>query len=228
MPSTNQIVEWIHVRNPKYSPTQILEFLNEIHRMCVSQEIDEFLYIDPATGMPPHLVTQKGVFTYNCPANCRKTSKLFIESRNHGLVRSYYLVRPIENARYKEFQWCGKWFYEVPYISQRDAIPDAGVLATVTFGGEEDPGDHSKKFHHLYWILPNEIESLDDELQLPPQTHFYIMKAVSSYMATEDYGETAQDQAVIEQCTRKVRNIMSKGANGRVGRTLWRPEYRDF
>lgn len=228
MPTTRQNVEWIHRRNPKYSPAEILEFLNEVHKICVHQDIDQFLYWNPTTGMPPYLVTTLGTYTYDCPANCRKTSKVFVSSRDYGYVRSYYINRTVEDTRFEEFMWVGKRYYALPYISQNDAIPASSTLAEVTFGGGFDPGDNATKYYHLYWKLADDIETLDDEMVLPDELHFSLRKAISAYMATEDYGETAQDEAAIERCKRIVRNTLNKGANGRVGRTHWRPEYRDF
>jgi hypothetical protein len=228
MPTTRQNVAWIHDRNPKYSPAQILEFLNEIHKICYNQDIDQFLAKDTATGMPPFLVTTDSVYTYDCPDDCRKTSKIFVSSRDYGYVRSYYINRTIESTRFEEIFWNGKRWYCLPYVTQTDALRDASILATVTFGGNFNPGTTSTKYYHLYWKLANDLTTIDDEMQLPEELHFSIRKAISAYMATEDYGETAADEAAIERCKRMVRNKLNKGANGRVGRTNWRLEYRDF
>jgi hypothetical protein len=225
MPTTAQNVAWLHLRNPKYSAAQILEFLNEVHMNCVHQEIDYFTYRDPTTGLPPYLVTTAGVYTYDCPDNCRKTSKVFLHGEKgwRGGYH-YHLERSREHG--DEFMFDNRFYTSLPNIIQRDAYAD--VLATVTFGGHYDPGTHSNRYHHLYYIKANQILTIDDQMQLPDELHFGIRKAISAYMATEDYGESSQDESTMMRIAKDVRNKLGRGASGFPTKTLWRPENRDY
>lgn len=230
MPTTRENVAWLHNRNPKFSAQQILEFLNEVHMKCVHQEIDQFLYRDPATGMPPFLQTTEGTRVYNCPSNCRKTSKIFVDlyCQKYHYTSMYNNRRVIDNVRLEEFEWGGERFYYLPWISQTDALVSAGVLATVTWGANYDPGTTTNQYYHLFWIKCNQILTLDDEMQLPDELHFGIRKMVSAYMATEDYGESQSDEDVMIRIARDVRNRLDIGARGRVGRTQWQIKDRDW
>jgi len=226
MPTTRDNVAWIHRRNPKYSPTEILEILNEVHQRCVEQEIDAFLYKDPSTGMPPFLQTQAGVFVYDCPANCRKTSKVAILKSSKEFIYNDTLSRGIFN--YQEFEWCGKTYLNIPYINQSDALPDNNVLATVTFGSLKNPGDTTDKYYHFYWIKANPIEVLEDEMQLPPSTHFMVRNAICAQISAEDYGNSQENFAIIDKLVRDVKNALSSGANGRIGSPQTNRRLRDF
>lgn len=232
MPTTRQNVAWVHDRNPKYSAQQILEFLNEVHMQCVHQELEQFYYRDPTTGMPPFLSTQEGVYTYNCPSNCRKTDKIFLEQTDlfyqSPFYDTYFGQRGLNRNRNVEFWWNGQPYFALPGVSQTDALVSAGVLATVTFGAGFDPGTYASTYYHLYWIKANEITTLDDEMQLPDELHFYIRKAISAYMATEDYGETTQDEQTIERIKKLVRDHLTRGAKARVSRTPVKLTDRDY
>jgi hypothetical protein len=208
MATTRNIVGSIHRRNSKYSPTEILELLNEVHQRCVEQDIDAFLFKNE-TGMPSYLETQDGVYRYDCPENCRKTSKLAIISGNFNPSYNNFL-----GERYEDFKWCGQIFYNVPYIFQSDAIPDSDTLATVSFGGEYNPGTTTNKYRHFYWINANQIETLDDELQLPPSVHYEIKEAICDMISEEDFGERT---GLVDRVAAMVRRKFSGGSDGRSG-----------
>lgn len=227
---TREIVSWIHRRNPKYSPTEILEILNQVHQRCVEQEWDQFLYRDPSTGMPPFLTTVSGQFAYDCPVNCRKTSKLAILIMNHD-PRPFHHY-PISNqpfAEHYQFNWAGRKFLELPYVYQYDANPEAGVLGKVYFGGKYDPGNTTNKYYHFFWVKANPILTLDDELQISDSNvHYMIMEAISAQISSEDYGASAENFAIIKKLIVDVGKSLNSGADGRRGLSLTARHLRDF
>lgn len=214
------MVALIRRRNPKYSPTEILEFINEINQRCVEQEIDAFLYKDPTTGMPPFLATTDSVYVYDCPSNCRKTAKIATLTSSSGYGRNRY------HRSEEEFEWCGRIFYKIPGIDQACAIPDNSQLATVTFGGLYNPGTTTDKYYHFYWVKANQIEDLEDQLQIPASTHFYnFIDAVNDKISQEDYG---RGEDVIKKLVIDVQRAYASGANGRTGEIKPNPLFRDF
>jgi hypothetical protein len=216
----SKMVALIHRRNPKYTPTEILEMINEVHQRCVEQELDAFLYKDPTTGMPPFLETFDSVYVYNCPENCRKTSKIASLCSESGYQRNTY--RQSEEV----FEWCGRRFFKISGIDQACAIPDNDQLATVTFGGLNNPGNTTSTYYHFYWIKANQIESLSDQLQIPPITHSYnFIDAVCDLIATEDYGK---GQDIIKQLVVNVAKSFSSAANGRTGKIIPNRLYNDY
>ena len=76
MPSTEYNVSMIRRRCPSESPEAVVDILNEIQVIVYSQDCRQNQYIDPATGPPPYIATTDGVFTYNCPVNCRRTAAI--------------------------------------------------------------------------------------------------------------------------------------------------------
>ena len=233
MPTTRENVAEIHRRNPKYSVTEILGFLNEVHMRCVEQELDQFVYIDPVTGRPPYLVTTPGQYVYNAPDNCRKTWMIAIDIiSNYDYLRYYSSTNILQTIASQEQDWCGKTYLKLPYITQRDRLDGAAVPAQVIFGGAHhsiiDGVNALNKLHHFYWIKANPIETIDDEMQIPDNLHFEIRRAISAYMSTEDYGESGSDENMIELCVKKIRNKLARGAKGRIGQTKFQLQDRDF
>lgn len=232
MPTTRENVAFIHQRNPKYSPAEILEILNEVHLRCVEQDLDQFLYIDPLTGMPPYLITHTGVHVYDAPENCRKTAKIAVHA-SAGLLDTgeyrYYSRHDWENFLEGDmFKWCGREFYKVAAVTQVDALEGAEIAAKIIFGSRHNPGETTHKYHHFYWIKANQLLDLDDQMQLPDSLHFMIRRAVSAYMSTEDYGESNTDEQAIQKILKDVRYLLSSGASGRPTTVAMRIEDRDF
>ena len=209
------IVAWIRSNNPERSPQQILEAVNLLHTEAMHSDLDSFLCIDPATGQPPFLQTKNLVYTYNAPANCRKTKGVFIHDRGHGygwLWQNY--GRPNDYLSYadaKPFHWKGRSYLMLPWVSQEDGLQDAGVLGTVTFGGHFNPGDTNNVYHHLYWTFCNPILTVNDQLQIPESLHRLFMNAVSASFAELQYGKTSNDTAVIDDFMTKFRNYKNRG-----------------
>jgi hypothetical protein len=228
MPTTRENIAEIHRRNPKYSPTEILGFLNEVNQRCVENELDQFLFLN-GSGVPPYLSTLAATYVYNCPANCRKTWMVCVDFQEGFDYTSYYYpTRMLESITAGETEWCGHKYFKLPYITQKDALPSNDQLAQVTFGGLHDPGTTIDKYIHFYWILANQLTTLDDELQIPDNLHFNIRRAISAYMATEDYGESGADDQMIEKCVKIVKDKLSRGAKGRIGQTKFNIVDRDF
>lgn len=230
MATTRELISWIHRRNPKYSPTEILEILNEVHQRCVEQEIDQFLYRDPTTGMPPFLTTVKGQYVYDCSLNCRKTSKLAILIRNRDPRPFHHyplLSHPFSD--YPRFSWAGKDFLEIPFVYQIDANPELNKLATVSFGAKYDPGDTTEKYYHFFWIKANQILTLNDNLQISDANiHFMIREAISAQISSEDYGATAENFAIIKKLIIDVSKALNSGADGHYGYSMTSKYLRDF
>ncbi len=233
MPTTRENVAEIHRRNPKYSPTEILGFLNEVHMRCVEQELDQFLYIDPTTGRPPYITTTPGQYVYNAPSNCRKTWMVCLSLiSNYDYLRYYTSTYILQTITTNEVEWCGRSYLKLPYITQRDSLGAAGVPAQIIFGGAHseliNSSNATNKLHHFYWIKANPILGLDDEMQIPDNLHFEIRRAISAYMSTEDYGQSSADENMIETCVARIREKLSRGARGRITRVKFQLQDRDF
>jgi len=227
MPTTRQNVDWIKDRNSKYSPEQILEVLDEVHYRVRSLNIDYNYYLDSTTGMPPYLVTTNEKYSYDCPDNCRKTSRIFCWKERVGGQNPFYSrVFDNQNGNADLFNWRGREYIGLNCITQQDKTLRAN--AKVFFGAEYNPGDTTEKYFHLYWVVPQRIESVEDEMEIPEEFSFEIRQGVNSILSTEDYGETGFDDQVLDRIAKKIANGLEAGAPRKYSRTPWRREYRDF
>jgi hypothetical protein len=189
-------------------------------------EVQEIVYgggsagvrkINPATGMPPYLVTTEGTRNYNCPADCRITNAIFRDS-----PLSHYSAAQ-DRAGYEEYLWGGRRRYRLA-TSQTEATE--GVLATVTF--VDDPGDTTTTLYHDYFIKATPLDTEQVELTLPGHTHFMMREAVISMLRSEGYGPSGFDIEMIERVARKIRNALNRGAQPRAMKTPWQPDYLDY
>lgn len=228
MPTTRQNVSWIKDRNPKYSPEQILSILDEVHYRIRSLNIDYNYYLDSTTGMPPFLATIDGVYSYDCPDNCRKTSHIFCWRENNSYPgKSYYgSGRHFRQDNSEIFNWRGREFLSLNYTQQQDKTLRQN--AKVIFGSEYNPGTTTDKYYHLYWVVPARIEDVEDELEIPEEFSFEIREAVSAILSTEDYGETGFDDSVLAKAALRISNGLSAGSMRRPTNPTWKREYRDF
>jgi len=218
MPTTRQNIGFLKDLLPNYSREQILARYNEVHRIVYSSDSEQFIYIDPSTGLPPYLATTAGVYSYTAPSNCRRT--LFVYTRDQQ-YRNLSRQRPIGPRR--EYYFSNRGYHEVPV---RTVDRTAGTDPTVIF--EQDPGTSTDKYLHLYTIEPNEIETLEDELQIPEHLHYLVRDIVVQMFASEEYGVTERKHVDLERGFRKIRSEMNRGAQARLSRTPWREEHQSW
>jgi hypothetical protein len=217
MPTTEYNVLRIKDRVGQYSPQQILDVLDEIQLIVYSQDCDQTQKIDPATGLPPFIHTNSGVYHYNCPSDCRRTAAIFSQS----LPKSYSRTRPVGPRREYYFRNRG---YNLIAASSRDATPSD--RATVDF--QDDPGHSHDQYYHLYYIQPPRLTDISIQLTIPDHLHFYLRRAVLAMLSTESHGETGMDDAVIEEIARKIRNQLNGGFQAMAGRTPIPEELQDY
>ena len=210
MPTTAENITLLQRRVPNYSRAEILATLSEIYEEVYSSNTSDTYYIDTSTGMPPYLATTNGIYTYNCPANCRETSRIFATE----MPRTYSRTRPIGPRR--EYYFRDKGYYDIP-ISKTTPIRPDGTLATVTL--YDNPGTTTAQYYHLYYVTVTPLTTEAVEMLLPEQTHRQLRRAVMASLRAEDYGETGSEEAVIKDAFRKIRGILNRGAQGYINKT---------
>lgn len=200
-----------------YSRPQILATIDELQTIVYSQRTDETIKIDPATGLPPYLVTVNNQLRYTCPADCWMTQAIFSEEP----IRRYRTTA--DHGESTTYYWENKSYHRTP-ITQ--TLKTYDNLATLTFS--QNPGATTTKFFHAYWITPVSLSDESIQLSLPEHVHYSMRRAVKAMLSTEDYGQTSFDDDVIEQAARKIRRELNRGARGRLARTPIRQEYLDW
>jgi hypothetical protein len=219
MATTSQVVTSIQNRITGYSRQQILSVMNEIYEEAYCNDVEQTLYIDPATGQPPYLATQDGVFTYDCPANCRRTDAIFTTEVPRNFSRS----RPVGPRR--QYYFRNKGYYRIAVSQTKDALPDKDQVATVTF--YENPGTTTNVYFHAYYLLVDRLDTENVQLDIQPQVHRQLIRGTIAYLRAEDYG-TVQSEAIIEDVVKKIRRELNKGLQGRTGKTPIREEHQEY
>jgi hypothetical protein len=216
MPTTSFNVTLINAAVSNYSRQQVLEALDEMQKIVLGTNLEQMAVIDPATGMPPYLVTTALQRQYNCPDDCRETAAIFFERP----TRQY---SPSQNrAFYTEFIFRNATYWKVAARSTNRLVDQ---LATVTF--IDDPGDTTNRYFHWYYPIAVTLTSETIQLIIPEEVHYLLRQGVIALLSTENYGETGFDTAVIEKIGRKIRSKMNKGTQARAERTPVRMQDRD-
>ncbi len=214
MPTTVYNIDRIIKRVPEASRADILDVLDEIQTIVYSQDCLQTLKLE-STGLPPLLVTTKGVYQYNAPSDCRRIEAIVTQSLSVNRTRS----RPVGPR--KEYYFRNKSFYKVA-ASTRDA--NISDLAKIYL--EDDPGDTTNVYYLVYYIKPTPLTAEDVELTIPEELHYRIRSAVIAMFTTEDYGESGFDNEVIKKTAREVRNSLNRGYQSNVGMTPIQEEYQ--
>lgn len=214
MPTTEQNVYLIQKKCGNATVQEILDALDEIQLIVYSQNCFQTTKIE-STGMPPILTTTNNLYEYDCPADCRDTAAVFMESP----VRGYSRVIGYEREYY---------FNNKRYV----AVDGQGRQATLTdvakFYFKDNPGTTTDKYYHLYYLRPTRITDISIELILPEEKHYLLRKAVIAMLTTEQYGESPLDATVIEKVAKEIRKSLNKGYGSSLGITPWQPEYLDY
>jgi len=215
MPTTQYNIDRIQERVTNRTRETIRDVLNEVQLIVYSQDCFQTQRIN-SDGMPPLLVTQDGVYQYDAPEECRRTESIFTLN---PITRSR--SRPVGPRR--EYYFRSKGYYGVP-VATRDATL-ADPLCKIIF--QDNPGETTENFYHLYYIKPTPILDESTQLTLPEETHYLLRKAVIAMFTTSDYGESSFDDSVIERVSKKIRNSLNRGKQGIAGRTPICAEYQD-
>jgi hypothetical protein len=215
MPTTTYNIDRIIERVPEKSREAIRDTLDEIQLIVYSQDCLQTQKV-LSTGMPPFITTVANTYEYDCPSDCRRTACVFSVEVPMTKSRS----RPIGPRR--EYYFRNRGYYQVP-VNSRDATYENA--AKLFF--QDNPGDTTSVYYHLYYIKPTRITSEEIQLTLPEETHYLLRKAVCSLFTTEDYGESGFDDDVIEKVARKIRNSLNRGYQSNVGMTPIPEEYQD-
>jgi hypothetical protein len=216
MQTTEYNVDMIARRCSKETPEMILQILNEVQNIVYSQNCLQTTRIT-STGMPPTITTQRGVFEYDAPAECRVTSAIFTSS----LPRIFNRQKPVGPRR--EYYFRNKGYYllsaETRYPTPNDPI------GKIYF--QEDPGDTTDQYYHLYHIRPAQLTSIDVQLTLPDEVHYLLREAVVSMITSDEYGKSNFDEAVFQKVAKKIRNSLNFGYFGNYGKTPLQEEFQE-
>jgi hypothetical protein len=218
MPTTAENVSLIQRRVPNYSRSEILSVMSDLYQETYHQDVEQTLYIDPSTGLPPYLATTDGTYQYNCPSACRRVAQVF----SADFPQTYQRTRPVGPK--KEYYFRDKGYHSIA-VSSRDRQPD-GTLATVTF--QNNPGDSTDSYYLLYYLYVDPLDTEDDEMILPGWTHRRFRNACLVELRQEDYGQTDKEEVAVERMLRSIRNQLNRGQQARLGQTPVREEYQVY
>lgn len=181
MYTTSQIAQQVLVTASDWNVSGergVLPVINEINRMMMGANIDHAVRISAATGRYPTLDTQDSVMQYDCPDDCRKVADVLVQANEQ--YNAY-------NARfdYQRTQVWGLNFYSIRNITSR--LKSLSANATVTF--PDNPGDTTGYYYLKYWIEPTNIQSINQQVDVPPDWHWMLVDGVVARIQPKQYGK---------------------------------------
>jgi len=216
MGTTSYNVTMIKNAVGNYSRPQILEVLNEVSLILFSDNTMRVERIDPATGMPPFLITTNLIQTYSCPADCREVSAVFVDNPQ----RQYTPTQ--DKGLFQEYIWKNGRYYKVA-VKQTSAL--INTLASVTF--IDNPGTTTDRYYLQYFIRHVNITDENIQLPFPEELHYMVRDGVIQMLKGENYSAGLGNLSPMERLAAKIRNKLNKGTQARAYRTPWLTETRD-
>lgn len=196
---------------PPEGPRGLRHSLNVCHRFMMSQDVEQNIYIDPATGRPPFIVTTTAR-QYNCPDNCRRVWKVGSDTHVPANTMQWYRYYNVNRSAsaLRQFAFRGVNYYDIPIQS----IDRRGTTAaTVSF--PHNPTATTNVYQLFYYVNP--VEILSDTINPQVQDQFYdmLIDGVLARIGLKEYGEKdnfSYWKNVIVK--REFNTEMNKGAQG--------------
>jgi len=216
--TTSQMITLLKKKASTYDREDLLSLINDVQNFLFSRDCAQFLYKDPDTGLPP-LLTTTGVRFYSFPegtypVDVRSTSAILARSE----IRDYGY-----GGRWEGYYFANTEFYQVP-VTSNDKTPAAP--ASVTFLG--DGVSSSREIYHLFYRNPAQLVSESVQLEIPSNYHLQVRKCVLKLIEDEEYGRDDAWEYIENVVAKRIWYQMNRGAQGRLGRTLYQPEFRDY
>lgn len=215
--TTREIITYLQRKASQYPAAELLFLLDQIHKLVLSRPTAMRTVIDEATGMPPYLVTENNIYTYECPANCLRTTAVFAQELQ-------YYSRVAYDGVFKSYTFRGVDYRSLP-IKSVDAR--YGVNARVTFVGF-NPGNNPRRYFHEYLYKPPDITSQTTELQTPEKFALDIADGVLGRIRAEKFGDKSEWEYWKKTTLTEMWGELSQGAQIYLGLTPIRPEYKQY
>jgi hypothetical protein len=145
----------------------VLRYLNSAHEILMTQEAQQNLVFDMATGKLPVLNTTQGTFNYVMPATIWRVSAILIDDEKALPLRNDYHFRHGIRLSYKNSVVIGGRVYaRIPFIRTWDYI-NSVTPCHVMF--TRDPETRSDFFFRESYRRPTQIlsESIQPDIQPP-------------------------------------------------------------
>ena len=207
MASTAQLLTWIEEQShgwDRWGPRGSCALFNEAHKMLLYDEAEQNVVYDPATGDLPFIITQAGVYRYNCPLDCWLPKAMLID------------LDETPNAppwRYEDYEIGGMAYRRVLNIRTRESRRN--TLATVQFAGV-DPGATTSLYRLLYYLIPVEILSDAIQHQMPGTTDMELLvPATIKLIEGIDHGDLIEAREyIMQEMKPQLQHAMDRGEQG--------------
>ena len=215
--TTREIITYLQRKASQYTTAELLFLLDQIQKLIMSKPTAQRTVIDEATGMPPYLTTVNGTHTYECPADCLRTTAIFAQEIQ-------YYSRVAYDGVFRSYTFRGVDYRALP-IKSTDAR--YGVNARVTFVGF-NPGDNNNRYFHEYLYKPPDVTAVGVELSVPEKFAFDMADGVLARIRSEKFGDKSEWEYWKKTTLTEMWGEMSQGAQVYLGLTPIRPEYKHY
>jgi hypothetical protein len=122
---------------------------------------------------------------------------------------------------YEIYNLRGREYYLEPF-TQNELTESADN--TIWF--DNDPGDTTDKYYHMFFRAPPKITSVDSHLLIPSQHNLRLQACVLELIAHEDYGDRDSLEYIENKLAKRIWADMDKAKQGRPIRTPLRVQDR--
>jgi hypothetical protein len=158
----------------------VLRYLNSAHEILMTQEAEQNLIFDPATGKLPPLNTTAGTFNYVMPTTTWRVAAILIENAYPGAPTVDYGSQPTIMTDYKNSVVIGGITYaRIPYIRAWDYI-NANTPAHVMF--TKDPLTKADYYFRQSYRRPTQILSESIQCDIQPPWDFDVLIPAAAHL----------------------------------------------
>jgi len=177
----------------------LIHYLDVAHRLLLSAEAEQRVFIDETNGRLPFLTTVEGTFDYALPDNCWKLAAVYVEAGTNSSV--------LNRFRYLDYGWWrrqslpleyevfgGISFLKIPYIRSWPWNETQNArLAWLA-----DPGDSTDVYSLKYYLLPTPIISDSIQIQIePPWDEMFLLPATCKLVEGIQHGNYLEARAEV-------------------------------
>lgn len=187
----------------------VLRYLNKAHLSLMTQECEQLLVLDEATGVLPLLTTTAGEPAYNAADSIWRIAEVLIATDDNYQV-DYDSPRMSQR---NEVVVAGMRYYPFPFVRQTRDRKDSSNPARIIFS--QDPGDTTDRFYLRQYRRPTDILSLSIQHDVPPPYDYDILlPATGKLIEAVQSGNYAEAHQALKVFKSEMAEALNGGIQG--------------
>jgi hypothetical protein len=203
----------------------VLKYLNSAHEILMTQEAQQNLVFDTATGQLPAINTTTSTFNYVMPDTIWRVSSVLIDGEKEMLPQYDYHFNRMQRSSYKNSTVvAGRVYTRIPFVRTWDYI-NSNSLCHIMF--TRDPEDKTDFYFRESYRRPTQIlsESIQVDIQ-PPWDYNVLLPAAAKLIEGVLNGDYVEARQYVENVLKK--DMWKQLDGGDQGYLDEEPVSRDF